>query len=489
MQAINIIAEEIGIAPAEMNNELEFADAGVDSLLSLTVCGRLREELNMDISSSLFMDCPTVRDLKRYLGATMGPTPVSSYDSSSDGTQGSGRSDQGEESDATSIDDNFDTKHGREMVIMESSSGETPLISALCSILADEVGVQVEEIWSAPSLSDLGVDSLMSLQVLGRLREELDLDLPTDIFFHDNMVTIREKLVGTSTQSPMQDTSISKTALDSTLRTSSSLVDIPAATSVVLQGSLKTAQKVLFLFPDGSGSATSYASLPRVAQGVAVVGMNCPYMKRPQDLKCSLADLTTPYLAEIRRRQPHGPYHLGGWSAGGICAYDAAKILIAGGEVVESLILLDSPNPIHLEKLPTRLYHFLSGVGVFGSGDPSKALPEWLLPHFLAFVDALALYEPDPFPPGRAPSTHAIWAADGVYRSTGGKRLEKQADDTRELRWLLEDRVDFGPNGWDKLVGVNKLKMQVLQGANHFTMFNGQQGQQLSRFIATSLGI
>jgi len=87
MQAMNIIAEETGITMAEMKNDVAFADVGVDSLLSLAVCGRLREELNMpDLSSTLFMEYSTVADLKRWLGATSsssGPVSDSSADDDS----------------------------------------------------------------------------------------------------------------------------------------------------------------------------------------------------------------------------------------------------------------------------------------------------------------------------------------------------------------------------------------------------------------------
>ena len=475
VQAMNIIAEESGIAIAELKNEIEFADVGVDSLLSLTISGRLREELNIDVSPTLFVDYPTVRDLKRSLGGISGsadasedssPTPASGFscDEASDTS-----------SEITNVDE--------EEKAPETSEEKYP-ISGICTILADEIGVKVEEVWSAPSLAELGLDSLMSLTTLGRLREELNVDLPMDIFVDADMNTIRKKLVGDSPK-PKKSTPVTPTTKKAIVERTPAA--IPAASSVVLQGSLATARKVLFLFPDGSGSATSYAALPTVAPGVAVVGLNCPYLKRPQDMKCALQDLTAPYLTEIRRRQPHGPYYIGGWSAGGICAYDAAAILMVAGEKVESLILIDSPNPIHLEKLPVRMYDFLNSVGMFGTG--GKSLPEWLLPHFLAFIDALALYEPTPFAKGAAPSTHAIWATDGVYRSTGGKRLDEQPDDSREMKWLLNDRTSFGPNGWDTLVGSECLKIDILEGANHFTMFGGSQGMELSQFLARSIGV
>jgi hypothetical protein len=79
------------------------------------------------------------------------------------------------------------------------------------------------------------------------------------------------------------------------------------ATSVLLQGSPRTATKTLWLFPDGSGLASSYLSLPDIDKNTAVFGLNSPYIKRAEQMKCTLRELTTVYLTEIRRRQPHGP--------------------------------------------------------------------------------------------------------------------------------------------------------------------------------------
>ncbi|KAM3073539.1 hypothetical protein ACMFMG_004567 [Clarireedia jacksonii] len=481
MQAMNIIVEESGISIAELKNDIVFDDVGVDSLLSLAITGRFREELNIDVSSSVFMDYPTVGELKKFLGAASGSVEVLEDSSKSSTIESGSSSDEDTAaSDITDLDEDDSAPN---------PSGENTenmaTIAAIANVLSEEIGVTLEEVWKAPSLAELGLDSLLSLDVLGRLREELNIDLPMDTFFDADMGAIQKKLFGDSSK-PQPSEQLEITSKP-TAKPQPSVI-IPPATSVVLQGRLRTARKILFLFPDGSGSATSYAPLPVVAPDTAIIGLNCPYMRRPQDMKCALQDLTAPYLAEIRRRQEHGPYYLGGWSAGGICAYDAAATLIGAGEQVASLVLIDSPNPINLQKLPVRMYDFLSSCGMFGSGS-AKALPEWLLPHFLAFIDALALYEPKPMPPGTAPVTHAIWAAEGVYSSTGAKRLEPQPDDTREMMWLLNDRTNFGPNGWDQLVGKESLSIEVLEGANHFTMMDGPRGYRLSQFLAKSLGV
>jgi pristinamycin I synthase-3/4 len=47
------------------------------------------------------------------------------------------------------------------------------------------------------------------------------------------------------------------------------------------------------------------------------------------------------YAEHIRRVAPHGPYHLLGWSAGGLIAHEIAVRLQAAGEQVGLLAVLD----------------------------------------------------------------------------------------------------------------------------------------------------
>jgi oxalate---CoA ligase len=56
----------------------------------------------------------------------------------------------------------------------------------------------------------------------------------------------------------------------------------------------------------------------------------------------------------VRRRQPSGPYLLGGWSADGVLAFEMAQQLLASGEKVALLALFDTPNPRVLRNRPLR---------------------------------------------------------------------------------------------------------------------------------------
>jgi amino acid adenylation domain-containing protein len=57
----------------------------------------------------------------------------------------------------------------------------------------------------------------------------------------------------------------------------------------------------------------------------------------------SMGDLAEHALNQIRAVQPHGPYLLGGHSAGGLVAFEAAQHLTGAGETVAGVLLIDSP--------------------------------------------------------------------------------------------------------------------------------------------------
>lgn len=58
-----------------------------------------------------------------------------------------------------------------------------------------------------------------------------------------------------------------------------------------------------------------------------------------------MEDAARDYIAEMRQVQPQGPYLLGGFSGGGITAYEIARQLEDAGEKVALLVMLDTPLP------------------------------------------------------------------------------------------------------------------------------------------------
>lgn len=60
----------------------------------------------------------------------------------------------------------------------------------------------------------------------------------------------------------------------------------------------------------------------------------------------TIEDMAAEYAALIRSVQPHGPYRLGGFCNGGLVAFEVAQQLLAQGERVDLLVLMDMDTPV-----------------------------------------------------------------------------------------------------------------------------------------------
>ncbi|KAJ5431569.1 hypothetical protein N7445_009301 [Penicillium cf. griseofulvum] len=67
VKAVVLVAAETGLDVQDLQDEAKFADLGVDSLMSLVIAEKLREQLGVTVSGSLFMEYPTVGDLRSWL--------------------------------------------------------------------------------------------------------------------------------------------------------------------------------------------------------------------------------------------------------------------------------------------------------------------------------------------------------------------------------------------------------------------------------------
>lgn len=78
-----------------------------------------------------------------------------------------------------------------------------------------------------------------------------------------------------------------------------------------------------------------------------------------------IEDMAATYMKAIRRRQPHGPYLIGGYCGGGLIAFEVAQQLQSQGEQVALLALLDTMNFSHIPPLSAwrRGYYSCERVG------------------------------------------------------------------------------------------------------------------------------
>lgn len=66
-KALQIIADEAALDLEDLDDEASVAGLGIDSLMSLVIAEKFREELGITVSGSLFLEFPTIKDLRVWL--------------------------------------------------------------------------------------------------------------------------------------------------------------------------------------------------------------------------------------------------------------------------------------------------------------------------------------------------------------------------------------------------------------------------------------
>nr|WP_229675792.1 non-ribosomal peptide synthase/polyketide synthase [Hoyosella rhizosphaerae] len=98
----------------------------------------------------------------------------------------------------------------------------------------------------------------------------------------------------------------------------------------------------LFCVHPGVGLSWAYTGLTaHIPEDHPVFGLQLPSLTGAQPAE-SIEVLAEDYIRHIRDIQPQGPYHLLGWSLGGVIAQEMAVQLREAGEEVVTLALLDS---------------------------------------------------------------------------------------------------------------------------------------------------
>ncbi|KJZ72324.1 hypothetical protein HIM_08250 [Hirsutella minnesotensis 3608] len=471
---LSIIAEELGVDVEELVPETLFADLGLDSLLSLTVSSRINDDIGMDLPSAFFEAYPTVKDLQCLLA----PDEFVPKDTP----------------ELTAASNEDDDDQSGDMESLTSLSEYEDFKAVFRQTLAEETGTPAAELEPTTCLADIGVDSLLGLTIADSLTEAYGAEISSNLLLENGTLAdielLLEKLLcpnmaklASKLATPVDPVMsfVPRPAMADPI-----VSDAPHATSIVLRrAKTRESSRNIFLLPDGSGSAASYATIAKLDRSVSVYGLNCPWRTAPEEmtrLGVTVPQLVTKFLAEIRRIQPRGPYYLGGWSAGGIFAFEAARELMAEGEKVEKLLLIDAPNPIGLENPPSRMFDFFESAGVFGNMTGHKVVPRWLRHHFDSVVNILDGYVPRPL--ANAPPTSVIYARDGICKDPTAPNIETAPDDPREMLWLLHNRTDFSAGGWVSLIGQSNISVHVLDDVNHFTMMDeGKHMEEMREYV------
>ena len=334
------------------------------------------------------------------------------------------------------------------------------------TFIAEEVGVPRCELREDTAFADLGIDNILAQAIIDRIAQDTSQHLPRSVFNAcPDVQSLSEHLGWTRIGQTVQQDKV-RIAADNLRKKKKKFAAKRPPLALLLQGDPKEAQKTFFLLPDGSGSGMAYARLPRLDPDICVYALNSPFLGVGA-FSTTMEDIGTIFATAIRKVQPHGPYYLGGWSAGGFFATEVARDMIRSGEAVDCVVLIDSPCRLSYSSLPFEVVEYLAPRGLMGNWG-IKETPQWLLDHFKGVLATVAKYVPVPLE-GCVPSVFMIEAAEGIFGSLG-ELARTGLNQSSTAEYLLGPRPkEFNPSGWETLYPEAQLLRAVTSG-NHFTL-------------------
>ncbi|MGW2255968.1 alpha/beta fold hydrolase, partial [Kitasatospora sp. NPDC001660] len=186
----------------------------------------------------------------------------------------------------------------------------------LCSLFAEVL--KVDRVGIDDSFFELGGDSITSIQLVSRIRSVLGVKLSNRGIFETPTVARLSEKLGTG-----QDGDGFEVLLP--LRTGGD-------------------RHPLFCVHGAGGLSWPYSSLLKhIGAEYPVYGLQARGLDGTDArIATSVEEMAADYVEQIRSVQPEGPYHLVGWSFGGLVAHEVATLLTEAGAEVALLANLDS---------------------------------------------------------------------------------------------------------------------------------------------------
>jgi amino acid adenylation domain-containing protein len=212
----------------------------------------------------------------------------------------------------------------------------------LANIWAEVLGV--ERVGIHDNFFELGGHSLLATQVVSRLRETFGIEFPLrKLFEHPTIESLAgafRETIGVPRQSPL----------------------------VAMQP--RGSRPPFFCVHPAGGTVYCYADLSRLlGPDQPFYGFNAQGLNGERPPQTRVEDMASVYIKALRDVQPTGPYLLGGWSFGGVIAYEMAQQLLAQNEQIALLALIDSVSRINgvdvtKEDRVTHLLRFALNLGL-----------------------------------------------------------------------------------------------------------------------------
>ena len=402
-----------------------------------------------------------------------------------------------------------------------NAASDAGVFQVIVNNLASATGSDPSEFTDDTLISDIGVDSIMIIEVVAALKE-LGINLSAGfVFEYPTIGDLHRAFGGQNVEAPEDDISATPSSKDqgrlsltsddsvstvlstpnhdeteplaSALEADIDLSPPPSVRITLLQGRPNADKMPLYLIADGTGTVASYIHLRPFKSKQAIYGIDSPYLHCPSRMtsQVGIEGIAKLIVDALIKEHDARSFLIGGYSAGCLVAFEVSRQLAAAERKVDGLLLIDMCCPRSRQTNQLTLLAedefsfavFEAAVikdGLWNSIGSSRG-------HFRAFFIAMNEYTPAPMSAAERPAkTAVIWAERGLVNRVSDnpvlmQQLAEQGVPIKPYPGFMEDPKlgtfaclvpdkgeNLGPNGWERYTGGDVMTMSIT--GDHFEL-------------------
>ncbi|KAG7125496.1 Orsellinic acid synthase armB like protein [Verticillium longisporum] len=472
-EVLNHMVQSVCGVSLESSSGRTLTELGIDSLLFIELSQAIASRFpNLVVSTSEIERCQTMNDLIQLLAKAQGHDDVSM-------------------ALPRSVLSGHLVPQGNNPPSPPTEPVGTDVASEVRELFVDICGRSVTAEDKDASLASLGVDSLLSIELIHELRHRFGLDLEAlQSTISDMSINNIEALYAANIASSSNDVPYSGDILVSFPDQSCDLAEpelplrkandergatdifshlIPSTFPQILQtgdSEIAPYKSPLYLFHDGSGLSSMYARVKPL--GRSVRGIFSPDIPAIDPTIQSMQELASRYIMQANLMSEKGPI-LCGWSFGGVLALEVSHQLQQRGNSPRGIILIDSPLPVEHKPLPeeiiSRVVRKFPSLHESGAAAKVRSCVE---AQFRRHAGLLKRYSPLPLR-GDVPCVSIVCM----------KTIDTQALCGVSYPWLSDSGFrDESLKGWERLLGREIPVLEI--DCNHFEVFDAPNIDEVS---------
>ncbi|KAJ0329999.1 hypothetical protein COL5a_003829 [Colletotrichum fioriniae] len=292
--------------------------------------------------------------------------------------------------------------------VEEGLNSQNEVFASILESISRETGTDSAQLTDDTATADVGVDSIMAIEITAAVKKQTGIDLPVSTLidyptigdlrkaFGDVIVPTETINSSSSSQASTSPPSVSEEEMsDESLSTSCPTPEIPShwvlldqkdigkpvdtsismpesgallpiqsdppsmtkkqqtispppkARVILLHGRPKPDQTPLYMIADGTGTIASYIHLPPFNTKTAIYGVDSPFIRCPEQMnaKVGIRGAAKLIVDAVNESRPQGALYIGGFSGGGMLGYEVCRQFGDLGRQVDGLLIIDICSP------------------------------------------------------------------------------------------------------------------------------------------------